>query len=91
MAALGPIITLVLTIIGILAKAWQDGRPARAAEERNDEIQKGRADIAGTVAAPVAERVDSLLTVQAGARSGDSAKLGTDSDTARRLTEITGG
>ena len=90
MAAIGPIITLLLTILGILAKSWQAGQPARTAEERNDEIQKGRADIAGTVAAPVAERVDRLLTVQAGSGPGDSPKLGSDADTARRLAEITG-
>lgn len=90
MASIGPIITLALTIMGVLLKIWQDAAPARTQENRNEEIQKGRTAIAGTDAAPVAERIDGLLTVQVGAPSGDTAKLGTDADTARRLAEITG-
>jgi hypothetical protein len=83
-------ITAVFSVIALLLQAWAKAAPARTQENRNEEIQKGRMDIAGTNADPVAERIDGLLTVQAGATTGDTAKLGTDADTARRLAAITG-
>lgn len=81
-----PLITAVLSLLGIIVKTWQDGAPVRKEASRNAEIQQGREDIASGNAAAVGTRIDSVPSA-----TGHIAKLGPDEDTARRLAEITGG
>jgi sortase (surface protein transpeptidase) len=72
------VITIIGSIVLILLKSWQDGIPARAQEERNEEIQKGRADIANGNAAAVSVRIDSVQPVQSSAGAGSAAGVGDD-------------
>lgn len=90
MATFVTIINILGPVLILLLKVWQDGQAGRDQEARNAEIQQGRTDIANGNATAVGERIDSVLTVQAGTPAGDPPKLGTDQDTAGRLAEITG-
>jgi hypothetical protein len=74
-------------------KAWQDGKPARTVEDRNEEIQKGRADIASGNAAAVSVRIDRVPTIQTGAPGntpgvGDGPDREGDSRTLARMAAL---
>ncbi|MDA8114994.1 MAG: hypothetical protein M0Z43_09760 [Acidithiobacillus sp.] len=75
----------LFTIIGLLLKAWMANSPERTQEARNAAIQQGRTDIANGNVAAVSQRIDSVPP----AAPGDTPRLGDDTDTARRLAEIT--
>lgn len=79
--------TGVLSIVGLLLKAWFDKAPQRAKEQANEETQADRAAIGSGDAVTLGAAIDSVPA----ASTGDPAGLGTDSDTARRIAEITGG
>jgi hypothetical protein len=81
----GAIITGLLSIASLLLKMYMDRTPQRTQEERDEEINQGRLDIANGDTAAVGARIDSVSE----AATGDPAKLGSDADTARRLAEIT--
>jgi hypothetical protein len=70
-------------------KQWQASKPQRNQEDRDAEIQKGRADIANGDAAAVSVRIDSVPASGTDTTS-DSAGVSDDADTARRLAKITG-
>jgi len=57
-----PIITGVLTIIGLLLKAWMDKAPQRAKENQDDATQGGRANLAAGNVGAVNDRIDVLLS-----------------------------
>jgi hypothetical protein len=72
------VITIVGSIVLALLHMWQQGQPVRAQEDRNEEIQKGRTDIANGNAAAVSVRIDSVQPVQVPASSGSAAGVGDD-------------
>lgn len=78
-------VTALLTIVGLLVKAWLAKAPERKEEANNNAIQKGRTDIANGNVAAVSERIDSVPT-----QSSNTPRLGDDEDTKRRLAKITG-
>lgn len=86
MGSIGPIITIIGSILLVLIKAWQDGAPARDKETRDEEIQKGRRDIADGNVAAVSVRIDEATRGVAGVGAG--ASEGGDSDTLRRLAAL---
>lgn len=61
-----PVISAVLSLVGILLKMWVDGAPQRAQEAQDEDTQRERADIAaanhGDAAAVtcINERIDRL-------------------------------
>lgn len=87
MDSIGPILTVIGSIILVLLKAWQDGKPGRDKENRNEEIQRGRQAITGGDVAAVEQRIDRVPA----RASGTAARLGSDEDTQRRLAALTGG
>jgi len=84
-------VTIIGSVLLALLKAWEDGAPRRKEDAREAEIQDGRAAIAGGDVGAVSQRIDRVLTVQEAGGAGGAAKLGSDTDTARRLADITGG
>ena len=89
MESIGPLLTIIGSVILVLLKAWQDGNPARLQEVSNEKRQQGRQDINNGNVSAVESRIDSVLTVSAGTADSGSVRLGDDADTARRLAEIT--
>jgi hypothetical protein len=71
-------ITIVGSIILALLHMWQQGQPARTQEDRDEEIQKGRADIADSNAAAVSVRIDSVQPVQSTAGTSSAPGVGDD-------------
>lgn len=60
----GAAITAVFAVVLALLKWWQSQQPARDQEQRYDEIQQGRADIANGDVNSVNARIDRLLSRQ---------------------------
>ena len=86
-ATWGALATGVLGLFGLLIKAYLAGEPKRDGEKHDEETQADRAAIASGDAVALGAAIDSVPTASA----GDPAGLGTDSDTARRIAEVTGG
>jgi hypothetical protein len=86
MDSIGPIVTLVLSIVGVLLKCWQDNKPARQEEQKDEETEKDREAIASGNVVAVNAIVDSLSTKT----TGDPSGLPNDKDTARDIAAITG-
>ena len=80
MGSLGPILTIIGSIILILLKTWQDGSPDRSEEKRDAEIQQGRTDIASGDVAAVSIRIDSVQPVQGAAGTSSAPGVGTGPD-----------
>jgi hypothetical protein len=79
-------ISALLGIVLLVLKGYYARDPARKEEQRNEEIQQGRADIAAGNADAVSVRIDSLCSKD----PGDTDRLGSDEDTKRRLMRFTG-
>jgi hypothetical protein len=78
----------IVSILGIVLwglKQWQTNQPKRDQENRQDEIQQGRTDIANGDAAAVSDRIDSLLT-----RHGDTTGQPSSEVTAERISAVLG-
>lgn len=60
----GAAIAALLGIILLVLKQWQANQPTRDQEQRNEEIQQGRADINNGDADAVSGRIDGLLSRQ---------------------------
>lgn len=78
-------ITALLTILGLLLRAWLAAAPKRAKEALDAKIQQGRQDIANGNESAVSARIDSVSKES----TSNSAGLRDDEDTKRRLTKIT--
>ena len=80
----GAVIAGLVTLVGLLLKAWLTGAPERKKEADNATTQQGRADIVNGNVDAVSQRIDSVPP-----QPSNSPGLGNDQDTARRLAEIT--
>jgi hypothetical protein len=87
----GAIITGLASIAGLLLKWWLDKAPQRNKEQRYEEIQQGRQDIAVNDTAAVNSRIDKLLVLEADSADHDNGHLGSDEDTQRRIADLTRG
>ena len=74
------IIAAVCALLLPLLQWWISKSPERKVEQRNDEIQSGRFDIATGNAGAVSQRIDSLPQA-----ANSTPKLGDSEDTKRRL------
>lgn len=84
-ASIGPIITILGSVLLVLIKVWQDGQPKRDQEASNDDKEKLRKVIAGVDAAALGAAIDSVPS-----STGDSSRFSSDQDIARGIAEITG-
>lgn len=57
----GAAISAIFALLLWGLKTWSEGKPGREQEQRHDEIQQGRADIAAGDADAVSGRIDRLL------------------------------
>lgn len=67
----GTAIAAIIGIIALMLKQYYAGAPKRVEEQRDDEIQQGRRDIADGDIDAVNERVDRLLPSEDGSPPGE--------------------
>lgn len=87
------IITGIITIVGLLLKAWLANAPARLEEVKNEKIQQNKIDSMSGDSISVPTRLDRVLDVQASdsisnARSTSCVLEGEGADTIQRLANL---
>lgn len=66
----GAVIAGLVTIAGLLVKAWLTSAPERQKEAENEAIQKGRADLVDGNVDAIESRIDRLCNGSSGSVAG---------------------
>jgi len=80
----GAVIAGLVTIAGLLVKAWLASSPQRAKEASDDKVQQGRNDIVDGNVGAVSQRIDGLCKDSGNSNAG----IPSTEDFERRLRKL---